>query len=445
MKEKINLGIVAFVRNTYDAQKGQEIYKQSLLDLENTLDNVDLFGWQNVVEYPDELEEVLTSFKEHNVDGVVLLSATFHLGQLALKIAKNINKPFLIWALPEPSYHGERLRLNSLVGAHLDCSNLYKSGFDNFEFIYGETKDPDFKNKLNNWLDALRIIKKWNNTKIGLIGNHAQGFYNIDVYEPEIIKEFGAEIDFISLSNIFNFKANTDEIKKEMNNLSGIYNHGENMTDERLEKVANLYICLKELEKSNNYTAMAIRCWPEFANTYGISPCASMSYFMPEHIPIACEGDIEGTLGMIAYKAVGCNELFLADISQIFEKEDSLLFWHCGVAPYNLWDQKSEKTLDTYFAGGRGVTVGFVLKPGPVTISRIDYARGKTRLLTLEGEALPTEKELKGTYVKVKIPDAKNTFEKFVSQGVAHHVVLGYGRYKKTFEKVAKLKNWEIL
>lgn len=170
-----------------------------------------------------------------------------------------------------------------------------------------------------------------------------------------------------------------------------------------------------------------------------------MSYFMPEHIPIACEGDIEGTLGMIAYKAVGCNELFLADISQIFEKEDSLLFWHCGVAPYNLWDQKSEKTLDTYFAGGRGVTVGFVLKPGPVTISRIDYARGKTRLLTLEGEALPTEKELKGTYVKVKIPDAKNTFEKFVSQGVAHHVVLGYGRYKKTFEKVAKLKNWEIL
>jgi len=176
MKEKINLGIVAFVRNTYDAQKGQEIYKQSLLDLENTLDNVNLFGWQNVIEYPYELEEVLNSFKEHNVDGVVLLSATFHLGQLALKIAKNINKPFLIWALPEPSYHGERLRLNSLVGAHLDCSNLYKSGFDNFEFIYGETKDPEFKNKLNNWLDALRIIKKWNNTKIGLIGDHAQVF-----------------------------------------------------------------------------------------------------------------------------------------------------------------------------------------------------------------------------------------------------------------------------
>lgn len=445
MREKINLGLVGFVRSTYDADKGNEIYETAVRELEKKIENINLFGWKGVIEYPEELDEAINFFNAKGLDGFILMSATFHLGQLALKVAKNMKIPLLIWALPEPPYNGGRVRLNSLVGAHLDCSNLYKSGFNNYEFIYGNVEEEPFINKIKAWIDTLRIIKKWTNTKIGYIGSHVQGFYNIDVYEPDIIKEIDAEIEYIPLNDLFFKKAKEQEILEEAKNINNIYNYGDNMTDDRMEKVANLSLTFKDLEKSKNYAGMAIRCWPEFANTYGISPCAAMSYFMPEHIPVACEGDIEGSLGMIAYKAIGCDEIFLADVSQLFEKEDSFLLWHCGVAPYNTWDQKSEKTLDTYFAGGKGVTVGFVLKPGPVTISRIDYSRGKFRLLVFEGEALPMDKELKGTFVKVKVPNAKKIFETMVSKGVAHHVVLGYGNYAQTLKNVAKIKNWEII
>ncbi|PNR96766.1 L-fucose/L-arabinose isomerase family protein [Petrotoga sp. 9PWA.NaAc.5.4] len=444
MKENINLGMIGFVRNTYDVSKGQEIYDEELGKLKNRIENINLFGWNKVVEYPQELDEAIKYFKKSDLDAIILMSSTFHLGQLAIMTAKSLNIPMLIWALPEPPYDGGRVRLNSLVGAHLDCSNLYKSGFDNFEFLYGQMSDNNFYNKINVWIDTVRIVKKLKNIKIGLIGNHAQGFYNIDVYEPEIVKEFGAEIEYVPLNTVFSIKAKSEDIKNEMDEIKRIYNFGENMTEDRLEKVANLSLSLKNLENQNKFNVMAIRCWPEFGNTYGISPCASMSYFMGEHIPVACEGDIEGALGMSAYKAIGCDQIFLADISQIFEEESSLLLWHCGVAPYNLWDEKSEKTLDKYFAGGRGVTAGFVLKPGPVTISRIDYARGKFRLLVVEGEAIPTRKNLKGTFVKVKIPNAKIFTENIISKGFSHHVVLGYGNYVQILKNFAKIKHWEV-
>lgn len=445
MKEKINLGLVGFVRSTYDTDKGNEIYEIAMKELEGKIENINLFGWKSIIEYPEELDEAINFFNTKGLDGLILMSVTFHLGQLALKVAKNIKVPLLIWALPEPPYNGGRVRLNSLVGAHLDCSNLYKSGFDNYEFIYGNLGEEAFTDKINTWIDSLRVIKKWANTKIGYIGNHAQGFFNIDVYEPEIIKEIGAEIEYVPLSNLFFKKAKEREVLEEAERINSVYNYGDNMTNDRLEKVANLSLLFKDLEKSKNYSGMAIRCWPEFANTYGISPCAAMSYFMPEHIPIACEGDIEGALGMIAYKAIGCGEIFLADVSQLFEEENSFLLWHCGVAPYNTWDQRSEKTLDTYFAGGRGVTVGFVLKSGPVTISRIDYSRGKFRLLVFEGEALPMNKDLKGTFVKVRVPNARNIFETIVSKGIAHHLVLGYGNHAQVFKNIAKIKKWEII
>jgi len=445
LKEKINIGLLAFVRSTYDVKKGNEIYQDSISFIKRNIEDINLYGLEKSVEFPEELDKEINNLKNKKLDGIIIMSATFHLGQLAIKVAKNLNVPLLIWALPEPPYNGGRVRLNSLVGAHLDCSNLYKAGFDKFEFIYGEIEDEKFIFELNNWLDSLRIIKKWNNTKIGYIGNHAHGFYNIDVYEPEIINQFGSDIEYIPLNTVFTKKAKVEEIKEEEANIKKLYKYSESMTDDRLEKVANLSLTFKDLQESNHYEAMAVRCWPEFAGNYGISPCASMSYFMPGHVPIACEGDIEGALGMIAYKSIGCNEIFLADVSQIFEKESALLFWHCGVAPYNLWDNKSEKTLDTYFAGGKGVTVGFVLKPGPVTISRIDYAKGKFRLLVAKGEAIPMDKELKGTFVKVKIPEAKEFLEKIVSKGISHHVVLGYGDYSQSLKKVARLKKWEII
>ena len=45
----------------------------------------------------------------------------------------------------------------------------------------------------------------------------------------------------------------------------------------QIEKVAELIVRFDIFLKKNNLTAIAVRCWPEFAESYGISPCAAMS------------------------------------------------------------------------------------------------------------------------------------------------------------------------
>ena len=70
------------------------------------------------------------------------------------------------------------------------------------------------------------------------------------------------------------------------------------------------------------------------------------------------------------------------------------------VIPCNLWDGQCVRSLDTYFAGGKGVTTDFVMKPGSVSILQLDYAPGEYRIFLQRGTAIPMTKGLKGKYAK---------------------------------------------
>jgi len=189
-----------------------------------------------------------------------------------------------------------------------------------------------------------------------------------------------------------------------------------------------------------------MRCWPEFAATYGIAPCGAMSMVQAQGKIIACEGDVEGAVSMLMHRAIGAETPFLADLSQINFDTDEALLWHCGVAPCNLWDKKSEISLDSYHAGGRGVTADFVLKEGAVSLLRLDSAGRERRIFSREGCALPMAKELKGTYARVKFSGgARALLEQVIYNGIAHHVSVAYGNFSRPLEIISRIKKWELI
>src|SRR5690606_37933706 len=107
---------------------------------------------------------------------------------------------------------------------------------------------------------------------------------------------------------------------------------------------------------------------------------------------------------------------------------------------------RSDLALDTYFAGGRGVTTDFVMKEGCVTVFRINTARGKTRVFLQKGEALPMEKQLKGTYAKMRFEkDVGDLFSAVARHGVAHHVAMLYGYHTRAVRQFAKIMGYEVL
>ena len=171
-----------------------------------------------------------------------------------------------------------------------------------------------------------------------------------------------------------------------------------------------------------------------------------MSILQSRNMLLACEGDVEAALSMVAVKAAGEETPFMADLSQVNYQENYALLWHDGVAPCNLWDGVCNRSLETYFAGGKGVTADFVLHSGDMSILRIDTARGKTRIFYEEGTAVPMDKLLSGTYAKVIFDHhISKVIDTVVYTGVAHHVIMGYVQYRQAMLYLARIMNWEVI
>jgi len=437
LKEKIKIGVVCVARKTFDYIAAEEIFKE----IQSKLKKIENIDWEINSELLIEIKDAQATaqdLKSKAIDGLVCISGTFALGHLILELNKVIQKPILLWGLEELPYDGGKIRLNSVCGINLNSSNLYKAGVKNYHVVIGDQMDED-------WLDALRIIKAFAIKHLGIIGYRAKGFFNLDIDELDLYKELGLLIDHFELNNIYNIDVGTDKVKERIEQIKKIFDVSP-ISEQQLSKVAELTSKFTEFIERNQLDALAIRCWPEFATDFGIAPCAAMSILQAEGRILACEGDILGSLSMVAHSAIGAEAPYLADFSQVDFKENFALLWHCGVAPCNLWDGKCNRSLEPYFAGGKGVTADFVMKSGQVSFLRIDYAPGEYRLFLQKGNIIPMEKELKGTYAKAVFEDhIRDVLKKIIKNGIAHHISVVYGDYIRPLEIFAKIKGWNVI
>jgi L-fucose isomerase-like protein len=437
MKHNVRLGVICLARTTFDYREAENLYKDIIKDLE-TLENAEIIALPQLVIEPEEARAAALELAGRDIDGLAVISGTFHLGHLVLEALKVLKKPVLLWGLPELPYNGGKIRLNSVCGVNLNASNLYKSGIRNYHVNVGPRIDED-------WVDAVRIIRAYKDTRIGILGFRARGFFNLGVYDLNVYREMGVLIDHYELNEVWQFPVEESRIAEKEKQVRQIFVVSE-LTDLQVKKVAELTARMEGFLEKHGLTALAIRCWPEFADGFGISPCAAMSILQSEGRILTCEGDVEGSLSMVAHRAVGGETPYLFDFSQIDFEDDTALLWHCGVAPCNLWDGTCERSLSTYFAGGRGVTADFVLKNGEVSVLRFDSAGTDYRTLLARGRVIPMEKELRGTYMKVKFDKpVKEVFNLVVENGVAHHASVVYGDFIKPFEIFSKIQGWEIL
>ena len=437
MMKTVNLGVVCLARKTFDYEAAAEIFTALKKELKS-IPNVEWSIIDELVIETEDAKKAADYLRKKCVDGLIIISGTFHLGHLALELNKSINCPILLWGLDELPYNGGKIRLNSDCGVNLNASNLYKSGCRNYHVVLGNKVDID-------WISAIRVKKALFDSRIGLVGAHAHGFFNLDIDELCTYRTTGVLTDHFELDDIFNFNAAEELVNEAKANIASIFDTSM-ITEFQLKKVAELSVKIEGFIKENNLSALAIRCWPEFAKTFGISPCAAMSYLQSKGIILGCEGDIEGVMSMIAHQAVGAETPFIADLSQVNLKENFALLWHCGVAPCNLWNGKCNRSLDTYFAGGKGVTADFVMKEGEFSILRLDSSNNEYRLFLEKGQAQYMDKDLKGTYLKgVFDKPIQEIMDKVISNGIAHHISVVYGDYIKPFEILAKINGWKVV
>ncbi|TAL38979.1 MAG: fucose isomerase [Spirochaetes bacterium] len=437
MKQKITLGIVCLARKTFDFNAAAEIFERIRRDLAG-LPEVDLVIVPGLVFEVEDARKAARIFASRAIDALVCISGTFHLGHLLLEIQNETRVPVLLWGLNELPYDGGKIRLNSVCGVNLDASNLYKAGIRDYHAVTGDAIDTD-------WVDAVRVIVALKRARVGIAGSHAHGFFNMSVDEPLAHRQMGVIIDHFELREIFDFPAADSDVAARRKSLADVFDLSA-ITESQADLVARLSVKLAGFQDRHGLDALALRCWPEFAADFGIAPCAAMSLLQGEHRILACEGDIDGALSMLAQRAAGAGTPFLFDFSQVNFEENFALFWHCGVAPCGLWDSECVRSLDPYFATGKGVTADFVLKSGDLSILRLDSADREYRTLLMRAKAVPMKKELKGTYLKAVFDEPVcDVLGKVIYNGIAHHASVVYGEFIRPFEIVSRIKGWRVI
>lgn len=429
IKTELSVGFVSLARQGFDMNYAKMAAEESFQQIKKFAKVVAPEGY--LVGDNKGTQMALELFKRKKTDLLVIQCGTFASAEIVLDWVSQLEIPVVIWAIKEPDFKG-KLKLNSLVCANAITSALYKMDAK-FKFFYEDYKDEQFYNRLASYLNVVNVKNRLKETRIGLVGARSTGFQDVTVDELSLLKKIGPRVHFISVAEVFErAKIIKSEVTKRV--AEEISNKGklENIGQDELVKSAEVYQALKELASENNLDALAVRCLPEFAQLYGTVICGCLSFLTDDGIIAACEADVSGAISMLIQKYLSDgNSPFLADLIEVDNDKNTGLFWHCGVAPCSL-AKNGEVVLSRHFVRNLGVTVHFSLKPGRITLARLDSVGTDYRMLIASGESTGKTIPMKGTSMNVVFDqDSSDLLDVIINKGFPHHFSIVYGDLKE--------------
>ena len=88
---------------------------------------------------------------------------------------------------------------------------------------------------------------------------------------------------------------------------------------------------------------------------------------------------------------------FGTDIVSVDDERDSIVIWHCGLAPLSMADPEEPKGVTIHSNRTLPLLFEFTLKPGPVTVARLTESSGDYRLVVGRAEVIRGPKSFSGT------------------------------------------------
>lgn len=341
----------------------------------------DLVAIKEPVTDIDLAEKAAQEIEDRGVDFLMIQCATVASGELVLPLA--FAAPRIgIWGTPDPSQAGE-IKLHSLVSVNQYASILTRYLRDDappYKWFFGHVDDQEFVQRFELTARALRAIKRMSFARIGWIGGNSPGFYNMNFDESKVRSRLGTRVvahEFAELAELTD-TADPIEAKEVVSQLTAAAAEVLAGAD-GMERGAKLYLALKSLAAANNYSALAVQCWPKFQEVLGIAPCMAYSWMGSEDdFAVSCEGDVPGALTMLLLNELSDlpGSSTLLDMTALDLERGAMLMWHCGVSPRHFANHDGITWIDHPTLGRKspdiyGVAGDQVFAPQETTIAYV--------------------------------------------------------------------------
>lgn len=440
----MRVGVVTLARPTFDVPFAEQTAEQAWTLLEQL--PVELVGSRELLFDAAAIEAQLPALQAQPLDLLLVLQLTFTDATMTVRLAETFDAPLLFWSFPEDRTGG-RLRLNSLCGINLASHALGKSGL-RCDYLHLRPDDPEAQAELQAWFRAFQARKNLAATRLAVVGRHPDGFHTCAYDAQKLQALTGVTVEQLELPDLFaeaeqvsseTVQALREELTPQIQGLDAV-------EQPPLEKSLRVFATLREKAQRCGYQGYSVRCWPEFFTEYGCAACGAMGLLNSERIAAGCEADVYGTLSTLILNWVGEEPSFIADLVDINAKEDSGVFWHCGLAPLNMADPEAPVEAGIHSNRKKPLVNEFPLKPGRVTLARLSQARNETRLVVGGGTMLKAPKSFSGTSGVIRFDKpAAQVLDTVMKEGLEHHYAITYGDVRKSLHALARQLDLPVL
>ena len=380
-------------------------------------------------------------------DLLVIFCATFSDASMAVTLAEQIGVPICLWAVREPGPVGDRLWLNSLCGANIASHALQKVGH-NVRYLYGDPGEPELLTQLAAFARAAAVRTRLRQSRIGLVGQAPTGFYGCQFDELELARVFGTSVVQIDLASIF---AAAHEAPAERANaaIATTVQRSPSLRTldvREVQRFGAAYSVLHDALDKYRLDGLAVRCWPEFPQDFGLMPCATLGRLADDGFVCACEADMHGAVTLLLLQWLSGAAPLLADLVAMDKSANTVSLWHCGNAPACLAREGEEPTLTIHCNRKIGVAGNFAIRPGAATLARLGVGPRGYRLLCTEGEILdePINRFAGNTALFRPESAASTLLDTIMHDGWEHHVAIVAGHLHAELTEFAQLLNLEV-
>ena len=437
------IGYLALARETFDVDFAESKFSEA----KNLLKSItsEALGFNQLITNDDIAKKALDFFAKNECDKIFLFQTTFTDAKFILNFAQDVKKPICIVSFPEPRTGG-RLRLNSICGLNLGMHSLIKNNISP-EFIIIEDDSESNKLSFSQFIESNNIGVKtaWKKAttdrnqsnftdtvdmqKIGVIGTRPEGFDTCDYDSVEVKDKLNVSLIDIDLDDLFeeSRNVNSSTIATTKKRIASYLEGTQELEQDEFDKSISIYHGLDSLKEKHNLDAFAIRCWPETFTEYGCASCGPMAMMNEKKVSCACEADVLGGISCNILNQINDRPSLLVDIVDVDKADNSLVFWHCGLAPISMAKEGTAKS-GIHSNRKKPLLHDFSLKAGEITIFRVSKARNKLQFFVLKGTVIDRPNSFSGTSGVISLgSDSAHKAEQMFKGGLEHHVAFTYG------------------
>lgn len=421
-------------RKTFDMDLANEVFQESTKLLRKLTS--DLVAPEELLTDVEMLEKYVDE-NSNDIKYIIFQSVTFTDGDFMKSALRKLSVPVILWGITDPTIGG-RLRLNGMTGL-MSNANVLHNHKKAFLYAVGDPKEKQTQQIIEEKMNIIDLSIHLKNITIGVFGTHPAGFEYSDVNLIDLNNKFGTSIKHYELYKMFK---DVPDVKEEAYKNEIAYAEEKlndlNPTDDAVITYGKVVSVLKSIVDRDHLSALAIRDWPDFFEALNAAADGVISHFTDQGIISSCESDIHGVMSMIILYKLANNIPYLGDIVNVNYDENAIVAWHTYGA-YSLANPKYGAKASVHPNRKVGLSPDFALKPGEVTMLRLNYDSEGYRIFISKGEVLDTDSLYNGTSAKVKLDSEVTDFmDNCIIQGLEPHIAFVHGDVADQVEAFAK-------